>query len=595
LQNLVDIIKKNIHLERKVCHFYDQYELKHAFSYSEILNNSIIYAKNIKQCVPTTKEPILISLETTPEFLFCFFGIIISGNIPVPVTSSTLTLPRDYTELIKQISESCQAKYIIAPNSFKSKSLIHLRADSLSKENSDSIELNFDLPNDDVCFIQYSSGSTQAPKGVSVTHKNILANLEQIKTGMEVTNKDIICSWLPLHHDMGLIGALLASLYTQVDSHLLSPLDFLLSPKSWLQLVSDKKVSVIVAPNSAYMACVKKVKINELHSPNFENLRLALSGAEPVNKDICEKFTGHLKSAGFKDNVMFPVYGLAECTLAVSFNKVGEKLHHLTVNYDKLTSEKIVEIVEESNISTNIVSCGKALPGTTIEIRKDNGKLLPELNVGEIFVKGPAVVSNYYNQSSHLQNDWLATGDIGFLSKKELFIIGRKKDLIIMNGRNIAALDIETKAYENNTFNIRRTVAFGFRDKELVEQVRIVAEVCETDSNKRIRIKEHICEQVRTLVSLKPENISLIPPLLIKRTTSGKVKRYYIKQMYLLGRVNKWEKNYMSLYYRSQFLIAKIKLTFIAKKIFYKLTKKKQIKTTVQKEIQVKRIQDGTK
>lgn len=595
MNNLVDIIKNNIHIERKICHFYEQYEHKEAYTYSEILSQSTLYAKNIQRLVSGTKEPILISLETSAEFLFSFFGIILSGNIPVPVTSSTLILPKDFNGLIKQISESCDSKYIIAPEVFKSKSLIHIPTKDLKQESNIALNLKKTINSNDVCFIQYSSGSTQAPKGVAVTHENILANLEQIKIGMAVTNKDIICSWLPLHHDMGLIGALLASLYSQVDSHLLSPMDFLLSPKSWLQLVSDKKVSVIVAPNSAYLACVKKVKIDDLMAPNFKNLRLALSGAEPVSEDICRAFSDHLTPVGLRDNVMFPVYGLAEATLAVSFNQVGRKLKYLSIDYERLTKENIVNLASDEKISTKIVSCGKPLKGTTIKIQNEVDESLSEMNVGEIFVKGPAVVSNYYNQSSHLSNEWLATGDLGFIHQKELYIIGRKKDLIILNGRNMVALDIESKAYNNNLFNIRRTVAFGFRDKDLKEQVRIVAEVCETDKEKREKIKKHIAEMVRSIVPLKPEHISLIPPLLIKRTTSGKVKRYYIKQMYLLGRVQNWENNYRVLYYRSQILITKIKITFFVKRFFFQFSRKKQELNKKHSKLETNRINNGFK
>ncbi len=580
MNNILDILTDNVSLKKEITYFYDKYTPVRTLTYQDILSQAQSYAKNLQVQVKGAKKPVLISLETSSEFLFSFFGVILAGHIPVPVSSSTLMLPKDHEELIKQISKSCDAKFIITKNKIKNLDFISISPAILEAKLNLELKRNT-IQEDDVCFIQFSSGSTQTPKGVAVSHKNILANLEQITQGMQVTPMDSICSWLPLHHDMGLVGVLLASLYKQVPSHLMAPLDFILSPKSWMQLISDEKISVIVAPNSAYNACTKKVKELDKQNMDFTRLRLALSGAEPVNKMICENFISHFQKQGMKKEIIFPVYGLAECTLAVTFNPIENSFHSLSVNYDQLIKNSEVRIEKASADTMEIISVGKPLPGINLEIRNGHGKALTEQNVGEVFIKGPAIVNNYYQRESHLQNGWLASGDLGFLYNSDLYLVGRKKDLIIINGKNIAAHDIEAKACTIPQLKLGKTVAFSFSNKKLEEQVRIVAEVCETGLKNRDKIKAQLCEAIKTIVPLTPKDITLIPPLLIKKTTSGKIKRFYIKDMYLKGHVQRWETNFKVLFLRSQFIILKVRIQFTLKNIatqFFR-NKHKQIET----------------
>ena len=262
---------------------------------------------------------------------------------------------------------------------------------------------------------------------------------------------------------------------------------------------------------------------------------------------------------------MFPVYGLAEATLAVTFPEPGSPIKAQNVNYDLLTKENKVSLEQSQELAKSIVSCGKPLTGTEIIIKNEQDKILSESNVGEIFIKGPSIAHNYYQQAGHLNDHWLATGDLGFLYEGELYIVGRKKDIIIVNGRNIAANDIENRACENPHLKLGKTVAFSFNDQNNNEQVRLVAEVGLTKENLRHEVKLELCEALRSLVALRPENISLVPPLLIKKTTSGKIKRYYIKKMYLLGKVNNWEENYYILFLRSQILLSWLKIKFSIK------------------------------
>lgn len=564
LSNILDVLFQNKEYNSSIANFYEKYVLTASYSYEEIIKHSQNFAKNISKHIESHREPILISLDTSAEFLFSFFGVVLSGNIPVPIAPSTLLLPKDYQVLLEQISEACEANHIISKLVTKSTELNTILVDELYLHNSKE-DFSPEIKSDDICFIQFSSGSTQAPKGVAVTHKNIMSNLEQITEGMAVTNKDKICSWLPFHHDMGLIGSLLASLYSQVESHFFPPVDFILAPYSWLKLLSEKEITVIVAPNSAYNVCSKRVKEDQVKELNLSSLRLALSGAEPVNADICKKFLQVFKAAGLNSNVFFPVYGLAEATLAVTFPKVGSPLKTLQVDYDAITVNEQLKLSDNKDSSIELVSCGSPLNGIELDIIKKDGTKCGEGQIGQIMVRGPAIVKKYYQKQSHLNDGWLATGDLGFLYQGQLYIIGRIKDLIIVNGKNIAANDLEAKSCIAPQIRLGRIVAFSFLDKKQKEQVKIVAEVCDTSKKNREKLKLDLCHHLKSITPIKPEDIFFVPPLLIKKTTSGKVKRYYIKHKYLTGRVKYWEKFYRIFFLRSQFIILWLKLTYIFK------------------------------
>ena len=568
LDNILDILFQNQHVEKKISSFFEQYDLKTSFTYEEILDHSSNYAKNLQEMVTVKNEAILISLDTSAEFLFSFFGVILSGNIPVPIASPTLVLPKDYKVLVTQIAKSCQSSYIIADSKIPSTNLNVLSPHRLANKNQNELQ-KLEICPKDICFIQFSSGSTQIPKGVAVTHQNLLANLAQIQKGMKVTSADRICSWLPLYHDMGLIGVLLASLYCNVEAYLMSPLDFILSPSSWMKLLSDQKISIIVAPNAAYNACIKKVKIEDVKSLDLSSIRLALSGAEPVNIDVCHKFIDHFSSAGLKSHVMFPVFGLAEATLAVSFNEVGSPIRSLKIDYDLLTKSQMAKDSQHLENSIEIVSCGSVLEDSEIQIRNKD-KVLLDNQVGEIFIKGPNVVEHYFQHDSHLHDLWLATGDLGFLRDGLLYIVGRIKDLIIINGRNIAANDLEARVCQLDKFKPGKTIAFSYLNNKNQEKVKLVAEICETDKDKRDILKQDACRQLAALVPITPQDVYILPPLMIKKTTSGKIKRYYIKQKYIIGKIQRWEKYYYAYFLRSQSIIGFLTFKFALKNVFYK-------------------------
>lgn len=545
MQTLIDILNNKIHRLSPACHFYEDFKLVRSLTYKDILENANKYACYINNNYPEYgNKNILISLETSAEFVFSFFGIILSGNIPVPITSKTLILESDYNNLLKHITNTAKSDLILSDKKVDIPGVTTLLTKDLNSYRKERLFGKKEIGN--TAFIQFSSGSTQLPKGVEITHENILHNLEQIKKGMKVTDKDITFSWLPLHHDMGLIGILLSSLYTHAKAHMMPPVDFLKSPINWLKLLTKTETTIIVSPNSGYKTCTTQIKSYKENDINLSNIRLALSGAEQVNYDVCSNFQKDLAPFGLRENVIFPVYGLAESTLAVSFHEINTPIDFLKVDKDSLQRE--MKIKQSPTSELRIVSCGKVLDGTQIKIKKDQ----KDSEVGEILLKGPSIALNYYNKESHLTSDgWLKTGDLGFIQNDLLYIVGRTKDMVIIAGRNIAAHDIEYKASQCANLKMGRIAAFSTLDKSNNEKVVIVAETDLYLKSKREELKKEISKKLSSLVPITSKEIHLVPTRLLKKTTSGKVRRHYVKKCYLSDNVKDWENSFIKLQLKS--------------------------------------------
>ena len=569
------ILQHETFQDKKILHFYKRYELTSSLSYEDIYLSSLNYARNLKSIIKEKRIPVLISLETSQEFVYSFFGILMAGHIPVPVVTSSLMLPKDFSELIEHILTEAKTSYMISNLPCKIKNLNHISIEKLYQPNSSSFEIS-QIETSDICFLQFSSGSTQKPKGVAITHKNIMTNLAQISEGMQTKSHDKICSWLPLYHDMGLIGVLLSTLYCGGTAHLMSPLDFIFSPFKWLKLISKNQVSIMVAPNAAYASCVKKIKDQELSMLNLSSIRLALSGAEPVSENVCARFQKHFKKAKLKADVMFPVYGLAEATLAVTFPKLDAKFHSLKIDENCLNKSQKVKILDNENSDhITTVSCGYPLSGIQLEIRKDN-VVCQENEVGEIYLTGENVAKQYFNKKGHLQNTWLPTGDLGFMNKGMLYIVGRIKDLIIINGKNIAANDLEAKASFNSQYIKQgKIVAFSTLISGQ-EEVKMAIEVCRLDKNLHQKIREEAATKLGSIIPITPKDIYITPPLCLKKTTSGKVKRYEAKMGFAQGKIQHWQKYYTFYYLRSTLIMGLIGYKYILKIGLEKIFNKKQ-------------------
>ncbi len=534
MRNLIDKLLSNKDQEKKVLFFYKNFKLVSSLSIDELMEKARIIASKIKANEITGRN-IILSFENEENFVTYFFGIILSGNVPVPMASNALMLKDDYQELLSQFSSAAQTKYIAAKNSPEGFT-------NIAKFNDVEMATQFANPESgETCFIQFSSGSTSSPKGVVISHSNLLANNDQINQGIKLSESDSICTWLPLHHDMGLIGSLLTALLKNLECHIIRTQDYVIAPHKWLHLVSETKCSALCIPNSAYYVCATKIPEKKLEGLDLSHIRFAQCGAEPIKANVLKAFSKRFEKYGFSANAIMPVYGLAEATLAVTFHEVGTKFEALTIKNEEF------------------ISCGKVLPPTQLEIRnQDQG-------VGEIYIKGPSISNNYFGRESHLEDGWLNTGDLGFLDKEgKLYVTGRSKDLLICNGVNIFANDLEFMAAKVPAVKLGRIVAFSIQtDKS--ELPHLIIELNEKSKEARKRVKQDVANALKSKIALSEDNISIVPELTLKKTTSGKVKRQNAQKRYMAGEITRIEKNYRFNLIVSRYIKNKFKFNFLVK------------------------------
>ncbi len=377
----------------------------------------------------------------------------------------------------------------------------------------------------DTALIQYTSGTTGRPKGVVLSHRAITANAAAIARGLGIGPDDVGVSWLPLFHDMGLIGVLLTALCHPYPIHLVRPEAFVMQPRRWLSLIAKLGGTIATAPNFAYELCVRR---GGDVPGTLERWRLALDGAEPVHAATLERFTARYASAGFRSDAFMPVYGLAECTLAVTMPPPGAPVRVLHV--DRATLEPGQRVVGSSSPDAfAAVSVGRPVEGVAVRIGRPDGSAAPEGVVGEVQVAGPSVMSGYFRRaaasSKVLRDGFLCTGDLGFLTDGCLFVVGRAKDVIIKGGQNIHPHDVE-RVVADVPGVTGAAAAFGRPNGATgTDDLVVVVECRGTDEAKRERVARDVRGALLAVLGVKADEVYLWPVGALPRTTSGKIRR----------------------------------------------------------------------
>jgi acyl-CoA synthetase (AMP-forming)/AMP-acid ligase II len=514
-------------------------------SYRELYHAAAAVAGALAKRGVKKDDCVLIVLPTSFEFVITFFAVELLGAIPVPsyppaaMEKAELALAK--LDLIAADSNArlCvtnqQLKPLLGGLSLDAKHLRKLVAveDLLSGNPKDAPKVR--PKGSDPAFIQYTSGSTGNPKGVLLTHTAVVSNLHAIGQASRVNRKDVMVSWLPLYHDMGLIGGVLLSIYWRLPLVLMSPTAFLRRPARWLTAIHRYKGTMAPSPNFGYALCCKRVKPEERQGLDLSSWRIAYNGAEPVNLRTVIDFTRAYEPHGFRPGTMMPVYGLAESSLAVAFTRVGE-LRHEVVDRHMLASGKAVP--SSGKTSTAMVCVGKAVPGHTVMVVDEKGARLPEREVGHIVAQGPSLMREYYRNpeatQAVLRSGWLWTGDLGYYADGQLYVTGRAKDLIIVRGRNYYAEDIERTVERLPAARAGGVVAFAVYDEEAAtDLVVIVCETKETVEAERRKLIEHIGDRVGQLSGLQVDEVVLVAPGTIPKTSSGKRQRTLCRERYL--------------------------------------------------------------
>ena len=486
-------------------------------------------------------DRVALMIPDSRSFVTAFFAALHLGAVPVPIyPPMRVDSLGDYLQQTRRIVESAEATLIVTSKEIRRVlgSLVRttrrmIIVEALWQERDEASLATRSM--DDLAFLQFTSGSTGNPKGVMVSFNNIATNIACISQRLEIDpTRDVVVSWLPLYHDMGLIGCVLTSVGNQMPLVLIPPLDFLKRPVSWLKHLSQHERTLSFAPNFAYGLATRRVRDKELEGLDLSGWRIAGCGAEPIHRPTLQAFARRFEAVGFNEKALLPSYGLAESTLAVSFVSLGSGVTSLHVSRQVLLGEGRAVLIEaDSPDAEEVVLCGSAFEDHEITVLGDDGPLTDGF-VGEIALRGPSVTSGYFNApdiNKELFHDgWLRTGDLGFLCDGQLVICGREKDLIIINGRNYYASDIESAVIEVEGVRRGQATAFGVAKDTREEAVVCVELQAEINA-------EGVVAEIRAAVmerfGLKISEVVIIPRGATPKTSSGKVRRREARSMYL--------------------------------------------------------------
>ena len=499
-------------------------------------------------------QSVAIMLPTCLEFFHCYYGILLAGGVPVPLyPPARLSQLEDHLRRQAGILDSCLAPILITvPEAklaarFLEAEVASLQAvvtpQELASGGGGGMTVPASLQPDDVAFIQYTSGSTGNPKGVVLTHANLMANIRAWGRAIRMDSTDVVVSWLPLYHDMGLIGTWLGSLYHACLLVLMSPLDFLARPERWLWAIHTHHGTATAAPNFAYELCLRRLHDEALQGLDLGSWRLAANGAEPVSPDTIARFSERFGKYGFRPESMAPVYGLAECTVGLAIPPLGRRPIVDRVQREVfLNSGRAVPAAAEDREPLRFVACGHPLPGHQVRIVDDAQREVPDRTMGHLEFRGPSATSGYLRNPEEtrklMRGGWLDSGDLAYVANGDIYITSRAKDMIIRGGRNIYPYELEEAVGKLPGVRKGCVAIFGASDPAAgTERLVVVAETREKAAAALAPLRRQINQLAVELVGTATDDIVLAPPQTVLKTSSGKIRRAATRDLYLQGAI----------------------------------------------------------
>jgi len=535
---------------KKGLNFHDMRgELARVYPYSEMREDALAMARRLAAFGIKREDRVALIAETGADFAALFCACVYVGAWPVP-----LPLPTSFggkESFIDQLAVQLQSSdpvILLFPEEIAEMASAAAARQGCHAESWQDFATRADPPcdlpqasPDDICYLQYSSGSTRFPTGVAVTHRALLHNLYGHATTMHLGENDRCVSWLPWYHDMGLVGCLLSLIANQVSGDYLKPDAFARRPLAWLDMISRNPGNTLsYSPTFGYDICARRISSQSNVAERFDlsRWRIAGNGADMIRPDVMQNFVNAFAEAGFKAASFTPSYGLAEAVLAVTVMPPGEGIR--------------VELVEEERLSgaprdlsrparyRAIVNCGKPLPDMEVAIRGEDGSARGDHQIGKVWCRGPSVMHSYFRNSEAtedcLQDGWLDTGDMGYTAKGYLFIVGRAKDMIIINGKNHWPQDIEWAVEQLPGFNHGDIAAFAIELENGEEAPAVLVHCKVSDPDERVRLRDQIADKVRSVTGMSCV-VELVPPRTLPRTSSGKLSRAKAKKLYLAGEI----------------------------------------------------------
>ncbi len=535
-----------------------------SFSYTALERASARYGGALQALGLAKGDRVALILPAAEDFVLCFLGAMRAGIVPVPIYPPLgLGQLQGYLDNTRHIVAKSGARALVTSGQIK-RMLGTVQAACPALEQVVAVEairesleplVPVKLTGDDLAFLQFTSGSTSRPKGVALSHANLMANVKCIThDGLRMTGEDVGVSWLPLYHDMGLIGFVLAPILYRTPIVFLPPLLFLKRPVSWLQAMTRHKGTISFGPNFAYALCVKRIRERELANIDLSSWRVAGCGAEPIRPETLESFAATFAKVGFSAKALLPSYGMAESSLAISFTERNEGMKTLSVDGETLWTENVAKCVPEGHPgAVRLVSCGSSFIDHEIAVFAEDDTLssaqLAEDTVGELRLRGPSVMTGYWEDEARTRDafagGWLKTGDLGVIHDGHVFICGRSKEVIIVNGRNYYPQDIEWEASHVEGVRKGNVIAFGARDHTERDRERVVVafEVQEAQPDLSAKelalLKQPVALLIRKAVldgmNLSIDDVVPLAPGVLPKTSSGKLQRAKTRELYESG------------------------------------------------------------
>jgi len=522
---------------------------RETLDYGELHRRALRAAAALKERGLAPGQTCALMLPTSLEFFVAFGGVLHAGGVPVPLyPPARPSALEDHLKRQAGILANCEAPLLVTvPEARPLAHLLQPLAPTLrhvlTPEDLDAEPQHLPAPRDadGLALLQYTSGSTGNPKGVTLTHAQLLANLRAMGRAANAGAQDVFVSWLPLYHDMGLIGAWMGSLYFGVHLVLMSPLAFLARPVRWLRAVSEHRATITAAPNFAFEICATRIDERELAGLDLSSLRWVFNGAEAVSAATLQRFAQRFAPYGLDARALAPVYGLAECALDVAFPPPLRG-----VRVDRIDREALMftgtaaPVAAQHPRAADVVACGSALPGYAIRIVDRAGRALPERRQGRVQFRGPSATDGYYRDpkatAELVDGDWRNTGDLGYLAEGDLFITGRDKDVIIRAGHNLHPAELEAAVGELPGIRKGCVAVFGAPEASgATERVVIVAETREVAPQRQQQLRGQIQALASTLIDGPADAVVLAPPGAVLKTSSGKLRRAATRDAYLAG------------------------------------------------------------
>jgi acyl-CoA synthetase (AMP-forming)/AMP-acid ligase II len=549
---LVDVLDwhARCHPQRPHIVLYVDDERREEITYADLYESAAAVAAGLQARGLQPGQMVALMLPTGRDFFAGFYGILLAGGIPVPIyPPARLSQLEEHLRRQSAILSNAQSVMLLTVSEAKPLARL-LRAQVEALRSVVTVpELIAErgtpdrplLQAHDIALLQYTSGSTGNPKGVILTHGNLLANLQAMGQAVQIASADVFVSWLPLYHDMGLIGAWLGSVYFAYPLVLMSPLAFLARPARWLWAIHAHRGTLSAGPNFAYELCVRRLEDRDLDGLDLSSWRIAFNGAEPVSASTLARFTERFTKYGFRPEAMAPVYGLAEASLGVAFPPLGRAPHIDRIKREPFTRAGQA-LPAEANDTTALpfVSCGQPLPGYQIRIVDATGHEVGERQEGRLEFQGPSTTRGYFRNPEAtarlFHGAWLDSGDLAYMVGNTVYLTGRAKDIIIRAGRNIYPQELEEAIGEIP--GVRRGCVAVFGSPEPVsgtERLVVLAETRETAPGTLAQLRSQVEAVVHDLLGTPPDDVVLSPPGGVLKTSSGKLRRAASRERYEQG------------------------------------------------------------